>query len=179
MALERGRVVADEGEGGRRAACGRVGLTSDRRLRRRGVDCPGVAGDRAGATGRIRGLHVEGMAAVAQAAVALGRHAGGEIRAVEAAPERRPRFAAEGERGCVAVGWVGRRAGDGHGRPGCVQRPTEGGRRVAVAGRVSGRAGGDGNDDRAVAGHAADGHVELLPLVDVGDDGRCRPGRAA
>src|SRR6266850_1426111 len=72
---------AAAGASGRR--CGRDG-----RVWRRGIHRPGIAGGRrVGVAGRIGGAHLEAVAAVGQAAIALRAHAGCEGTPVELAGE--------------------------------------------------------------------------------------------
>src|SRR5204862_3493208 len=109
--------------------------------RRARVHDPGVGGrGPVRVPRRVGGAHLERVAAVAQAGVALGAGTGGEAAAVELALERRATFARrelEGRVGVVVR--IGRRDVDRRVRSGQVHRPRDlGGRCIGVPGRVDG-----------------------------------------
>ena len=142
LAGERGPGLgAAEGECGAAAGrrVGRIGI--NRRVRHDGINGPGVGG-RAGVNvaGGVLGPHAEGVAAVGQIAIALGRGAGGEVAAIELTLEHRPSLAAaEGECGAVAARWVVRLARQRRVRHNGVNGPGMAGRgRVGERGAVDG-----------------------------------------
>src|SRR3989454_1627451 len=106
---------AAAGLGGREAEAGAAAGAAgrrrgrDARIRRGGIHRPGVAGRRrVGVAGRIGGAHLEAVAAVGQAAIALRAYAGCEGTRVELTGEAAARLRgreAEARTAAGASGW--------------------------------------------------------------------------
>src|SRR5205823_1678688 len=130
-----------EAEAGAAGGAGSWRRGRDGRVRRRGIHRPGVAGRRrVGVAGRIGGAHLESVAAVGQAAIALRARAGCEGTRVELAGEAAVRLRgreAEARAAGIAASW--RRGCDGRvRRRGTIRPGVAGRRRVGVAGRIGG-----------------------------------------